>query len=182
MKAFGMIAFVCLTSPIALSATAQGPQTSPTKPPMTTISGTVGKVADNRFMIDTDSGPMLITTGPKGHHRLELKSGEKITVTGEAGALDFDAFEIKRADGQTIEIRPAEGPPPWVKANWRGQGKGPPPWAGRGEDGRDGGPPPWAGRGGDRDGRGPPPWAGRGDDRDERSNRGGPPPWAGPRR
>lgn len=168
MRVFRMIAFACMASPIAIPAMAQAPQTQGAKPPMTTITGTVGKIDGNRFTIETDKGPLLVTTGPKRHHRLDIKAGEKISVTGEAGALDFDAFEVKRADGQTIEIRPAEGPPPWVTANWRGQGKGPPPWAGRGED--------------NREGRGPPPWAGRGDDRDERGNRGGPPPWAGPRR
>lgn len=168
MKALRTVALLCLASPIATAAVAQAPQTPPAKGAMETITGAVGKMADNRFMIDTDSGPMLVTTGPKWHHRLDLKAGERVTVIGQAGGLDFDAFQIKRADGQVIEIRPAEGPPPWVMAESRGRGKGPPAWAGRGGDDRDGGPPAWAGRGGD--------------DRDDggRWNRRGPPPWAGP--
>ncbi len=167
MKALRTLALFCLASPIAAAAMAQAPQGSDPKARQTTITGSVVKTADSRFLIDTDTGQMLVTAGPKWHHKLEFKVGEKVTVTGEAGALDFDAFEIKRADGETIQIRPVEGPPPWVAANMRGKGKGPPHWAQRGGD-REGGPPPWAGRGDD-------------DDRDNRRHRRGPPPWAGPR-
>jgi hypothetical protein len=140
---------ICLSTATAFPAMAQTQPAPPSAKPITTISGTVGKMSDNRFMLETDSGAMLVTSGPSWHHRLDLKAGERVSVTGEGGVLDFDAFRITRADGQTIEIRPVEGPPPWVRVGGRGRDAGPPPWAGRqeGRDRQDGdrrGPPPWA--------------------------------------
>jgi hypothetical protein len=138
---------------------------SKARKPIETISGSVGQIAENRFMLQASRGPLLVTAGPSWHHKLDVKNGEKVEVTGEVGALEIDAFSIKREDGQVVEIRPEDGPPPWAVAEMRDKRKGPPEWA-RGErrDWRDddedeGGGPRWKRSG-------PPPWAG--EDRDRR--------------
>jgi hypothetical protein len=41
-------------------------------------------------------------------------------VTGEVDRDgEFDAYQITRANGAVIEIRPADGPPPWAGGRGR---------------------------------------------------------------
>lgn len=78
------------------------------------IEGAVTEVFGNRFVLRDDTGAVLVTSGPRWHRRLDVTPGETLRVAGEPGEDDFDAFRIFRADGEVIEIRPVDGPPPWA--------------------------------------------------------------------
>nr|MCU0537157.1 hypothetical protein [Hydrococcus sp. Prado102] len=54
---------------------------------------------------------------------IDLEPGEQVTVTGEVSKKnnEFDAFSITRSNGSTINIRPADGPPPWAGGPNRGR-------------------------------------------------------------
>lgn len=81
----------------------------------TVISGEVVSVVGNDFTLRDGSGEIIVDAGPRWWREIDLKPGEKVTVRGETSykSGEFDAFSITRANGSTIEIRPAEGPPPW---------------------------------------------------------------------
>ncbi len=79
-----------------------------------TISGTVSDVFGNKFVLEDESGRVLVENGPDWFHRIEVARGEKVSVTGRPEGGSFDAFTIVRADGTRVEVRPAGGPPPWA--------------------------------------------------------------------
>jgi len=93
----------------------------------TTISGEVKSVVGNDFTLTDNSGEIIVDAGPRWWREINLKPGEEVTVTGEVSKKsgEFDAFSITRADGSTIEIRPAEGPPPWSGKARRDRGASP---------------------------------------------------------
>lgn len=87
-----------------------------------TISGEVTGVFGNRFVLNDGTDQILVDTGPEWYRQTNINPGQRVTVRGEAGRNDFDAFSITTADGQTVEIRSGEGPPPWAgRANQRRQ-------------------------------------------------------------
>lgn len=81
----------------------------------TTISGKVVSVFGNDFTLSDGSGEIIVDAGPRWWREINLKPGEQVSVIGEVSKKsgEFDAFSITRANGSTIEIRPADGPPPW---------------------------------------------------------------------
>ncbi|MCC7272360.1 MAG: PepSY domain-containing protein [Alphaproteobacteria bacterium] len=109
-------------------AHAETPIRDVTAPGGITITGTVGDVFGNKFVLQDDSGKVLVESGPEWHRRIAVQPGEKVTVSGRPGPGGFEAFAITRADGTRIEVRPAGGPPPWGGARAdRGPGPGPGP-------------------------------------------------------
>lgn len=87
----------------------------------TTISGKVVSVVGNDFTLNDGSGEIIVDAGPRWWREIHLEPGEEVTVTGEIGKKsgEFDAFVINRANGSVIEIRPADGPPPWAGSQAR---------------------------------------------------------------
>lgn len=87
-----------------------------------TIQGTVTDVFGNKFVLRDDSGTTLVEAGPSWYHRLNVHPGERVTVTGRPERSGFDAFSIVRENGDRIEVRRADGPPPWAGSrDWRGE-------------------------------------------------------------
>jgi len=76
-----------------------------------TIQGTVTDVFGNRFVLQDASGRTLVHGGPERHLRLDIRPGERLTVIGRPDRGGFDAFTIRRENGQEIVIRGAEKPP-----------------------------------------------------------------------
>jgi RNase P/RNase MRP subunit p29 len=93
------------------------------------ISGEVRSVVGNDFVLDDGSGEIIVDAGPRWWREIDLEPGERVTVTGEMSKKsgEFDAFSITRADGSTIEIRPADGPPPWAGRSNRNRPEPPKP-------------------------------------------------------
>jgi hypothetical protein len=79
-----------------------------------TIEGTVTDVFGNRFVLQDPSGRTLVHGGPERYRRLDIRPGERLRVTGRPKHDGFDAFVIRRENGQEITIRSPEGPPPWA--------------------------------------------------------------------
>lgn len=78
-----------------------------------TISGEITSVVGNNFVVNDGSGEVIVDAGPRWWHQLDLTTGESITVVGEMDEGEFDAFSLTRENGEEINIRPSEGPPPW---------------------------------------------------------------------
>jgi hypothetical protein len=73
-----------------------------------TISGQVRCVVGNEFILDDGTGQIIVDAGPRWFQRIDLVSGERVTVTGEFDDEDdgeFDAFTITRSNGQVIQVR-----------------------------------------------------------------------------
>ncbi|MBE9189123.1 DNA-binding protein [Gloeocapsopsis crepidinum LEGE 06123] len=85
------------------------------RPPGTTISGRVTSVVGNDFILEDGSGQIIVDAGPRWWQQINLSPEEEVTVNGELGrGGEFDAFSITRANGSVIQIRPAQGSPPWA--------------------------------------------------------------------
>jgi uncharacterized protein YdeI (BOF family) len=80
----------------------------------TEIAGTVTHVFGNRFVVEDATGSVLVETGPHWFHDIAMTVGEDVRVVGEPERGSLDAFRIVRTGGEAIEIRPADGPPPWA--------------------------------------------------------------------
>lgn len=110
----------------------QSPATSPGVKNWTSVEGKVSEVIGNKFLLDTGSERLLVTTGPDWYHRLTVPVGENVIVEGQRDEEGLDAFRIVRSDGTMTEIRPTDSPPAWATERI-------PPWAGQGrQGGRDG--------------------------------------------
>ncbi len=93
-----------------------------------TIEGTVTDVFGNRFVLQDDSGRVLVETGPDRNRRLDIKPGEKLRVVGKPDDGGFDAFTIRRGDGSEIVVRKDDDKKPRPHAESpkeRGDGPGP---------------------------------------------------------
>lgn len=93
---------------------AQTPIRELQRSPGITISGVITSVVGNDFVLDDGTGEIIVDAGPRWYHQLNLQEGEQVTVLGEYGNDEFDAFRITRSSGEVIQIREASGPPPWA--------------------------------------------------------------------
>ena len=72
---------------------------------------------DTRYTLETDDARLWLGAGPDWYYGSESEYplyplvGKTVTVTGEE---KLDAISITSDDGQTQQIRPAEGEPPWA--------------------------------------------------------------------
>ncbi|EAZ94277.1 NirD/YgiW/YdeI family stress tolerance protein [Crocosphaera chwakensis] len=78
------------------------------------ISGEVKDVVGNEFILDDGTGQIIVDVGPRWYHQINVTSGEKITVVGEYDDDDFDAYTIRKNNGEVIQIRQPGSPPPWA--------------------------------------------------------------------
>lgn len=118
---------LALATALAAPAFAQNATTQNATPPAATqtpigaiapggiaIEGEVTDVFGNRFVLQDGTGRVLVEAGPDWYHRLDIRQGERLRVTGRPDGRSFDAFTIRREDGREITIRRAEGSPPWA--------------------------------------------------------------------
>jgi uncharacterized protein YdeI (BOF family) len=92
------------------------------KDPGISISGEIRNVVGNEFILDDGTGQVVVDAGPRWYQQLNFASGERVTVVGEYDDEDFDAYTITRDDGEVIQIRQADGPPPWAGGRERKDG------------------------------------------------------------
>lgn len=78
-----------------------------------TISGEIRSVVGNQFILDDGTGQVIVDAGPRWYHQLDFREGERVTVMGKYEGYDLDAFTITRENGEILQIRDSEGPPPW---------------------------------------------------------------------
>jgi hypothetical protein len=80
-----------------------------------TIEGRVTDVFGNKFVLEDDTGRVLVETGPSWWRTTEVAVGERVTVMGEPDqSRTFDAFSIIHEDGREIKIRDPNMPAPWA--------------------------------------------------------------------
>ncbi len=84
-------------------------------PSVARISGRVASVVGNHFTLDDGTRQVVVDAGPRWWHQIDLSPGEQVTVEGEPGRYEIDAFAISRADGSVIRIRTGPGRPPWAE-------------------------------------------------------------------
>ncbi len=120
MKSTVAITFTSALLAVAIpTAQAQIPIRDLQRDPGVSVSGEIRSVVGNEFILEDGTGQIIVDAGPRWHHQLNLRQGEKVTVVGEYDDYDFDAFSITRSNGEVIRIRDAGGPPPWAGGRGR---------------------------------------------------------------
>jgi hypothetical protein len=70
----------------------------------TSVSGTVTAVFAHRFVVASKGSKHLADVGPEAIKLVDLKEGDKVTVTGEQKPSEIKVTEIVKADGTPIRI------------------------------------------------------------------------------
>ncbi len=79
-----------------------------------TISGLVTGAWGNTFVLEDDSGNIIVEGGPAWYRELDIEAGERLRVTGRREGERFAAITIEREDGDILRVRPEDGPAPWA--------------------------------------------------------------------
>jgi uncharacterized protein YdeI (BOF family) len=90
------------------------------------IKGRVDEIYGNKFIVQDDSGRMLVDTGPRGEAASPVAKGETVTVQGQFDRGFIHANVLTRADGTTEAFGPP-GPPPPRPGHGPGAGPAPEP-------------------------------------------------------
>lgn len=115
MKSAILIALVSTAASIGVSvAQDQVPIRDLQRNAGTSISGEIRSVVGNQFILDDGTGQVIVDAGPRWYHQLNFTAGERVTVVGEYDDEEFDADTITRDGGEVMQIREADGPPPWA--------------------------------------------------------------------
>jgi hypothetical protein len=68
------------------------------------VSGTVTAVFAHRFVIESGHAKHLADVGPEAVELVDLREGDKVTVTGERKPSEIKVTEIVKAGGTPIQI------------------------------------------------------------------------------
>ena len=85
-------------------------------PSSVAVKGQVAEVFGNKFIIQDDSGRMLVDTGPRGEGGKLVAKGETITVQGHFENGFIHANVMTRADGTSVAFGPPKHPRPGPRA------------------------------------------------------------------
>jgi uncharacterized protein YdeI (BOF family) len=85
------------------------------------VRGQIAEVFGNKFIVQDDSGRMLVDTGPRGEGGDLVTKGETITVQGQFENGFIRANVMTRADGTSEVFGPPKPPRPGRRPDdWRG--------------------------------------------------------------
>jgi len=70
----------------------------------TSVSGTVTAVFAHRFVVESKEAKYLADIGPEALKLVDLKEGDKVTVTGEQKPSEIKVTEIVKAGGKPVLI------------------------------------------------------------------------------
>ena len=90
------------------------------------VRGSVAEIYGNKFILEDDSGRMLVDLGPRGDERVVVAKGEQVSVQGRFDRGFVAAQVLSRADGRSEAFGAPPPPPPGREAD-RGPGRRPPP-------------------------------------------------------
>ena len=126
-------------------AVAQAPATPPAPPPpqavmlltpvaigklqasdVVAVKGSVAEIYGNKFILQDDSGRMLVDLGPRGDNANAVTKGEQVSVQGRFDRGFIAAQVVSHADGRNQAFGPPAPPPPGPGAD-RGPDRRPPP-------------------------------------------------------
>jgi uncharacterized protein YdeI (BOF family) len=124
------------TPPNAVQTTIAEILASPVRDQMVTLTGKITQIIDgNEFTLDDSTGTILVDGGPPWFHKVDLSTGQAVTITGEVDLgkpgsestkTEIGLFSFT-SDGQTTTIRESTGRPPWAggpHGNGNGKDKG----------------------------------------------------------
>ena len=147
MKTLSKIAAgALLITGIAGVAVAQTPATPPAPPPaqavmlltpvaigklqasdVVAVKGNVAEIYGNKFILQDDSGRMLVDLGPRGNDANAVTKGEQVSVQGRFDRGFIAAQVVSHADGRNQAFGPPAPPPPPGPGADRGPDRRPPP-------------------------------------------------------
>ena len=88
------------------------------------VKGSVAEIYGNKFILQDDTGRMLVDLGPRGEGGDAVTKGEQLMVQGEFDRGFVAAQVVSHADGRNEAFGPPR--PPGPRAD-RGPGRRPPP-------------------------------------------------------
>ena len=89
------------------------------------VKGSVAEIYGNKFILEDDSGRMLVDLGPRGDDAAVVTKGEQVSIQGRFDRGFVAAQVLSRADGRSEAFGPMAPPPPGREAD-RGPGRRPP--------------------------------------------------------
>ncbi|MCX7363929.1 MAG: hypothetical protein NTV97_19080 [Alphaproteobacteria bacterium] len=90
------------------------------------VKGNVVEIYGNKFILQDDSGRMLVDLGPRGDDANAVTKGEQVSVQGRFDRGFIAAQVVSHADGRNQAFGPPAPAPPRPAAD-RGPGHRPPP-------------------------------------------------------
>jgi|GEM_PF-2963588 len=85
--------------------------------PVIQITGRVvrfGERDENEWIVEANGRRYRVDAGPRWWRDIPVAIGDQLTVEGEWDDGELDAFWVKLANGETVEMRRPSGPPPWA--------------------------------------------------------------------
>jgi uncharacterized protein YdeI (BOF family) len=105
MPSIVLTALVALLIPLEVGAQKAPTQISNSpNARVTSISGQVTKLLDDKFILNDGKGQIIVEAEPSLGQPINLSVGEKVTVVGNYDDDEFNAVSITRANGETIQI------------------------------------------------------------------------------
>ena len=90
------------------------------------VKGSVAEVYGNKFILQDDTGRMLVELGPQGDDGTAVTKGEQVSVQGRFDRGFIAAQVVSHADGRNQAFGAPRPPRPDREAD-RGPGRRPPP-------------------------------------------------------
>jgi len=91
------------------------------------VKGSVAEIYGDKFILQDDSGRMLVDLGPRGDDASAVTKGEQISVQGRFDRGFIAAQVVSHADGRNQAFGPPAPPPRPDRDADRGPGRRPPP-------------------------------------------------------
>lgn len=91
------------------------------------VKGSVAEIYGNKFILQDDSGRMLVDLGPRGDDATVVTRGEQVSVQGRFDRGFIAAQVVSHADGRAEAFGPPAPPPRPGREADRGPGRRPPP-------------------------------------------------------
>ena len=91
------------------------------------VKGSVAEIYGNKFILQDESGRMLVELGPQGEDTNVVTKGEQVSVQGRFDRGFIAAQVVSHADGRNQAFGPPAPPPRPGREADRGPGRRPPP-------------------------------------------------------
>jgi uncharacterized protein YdeI (BOF family) len=91
------------------------------------VKGSVAEIYGNKFILQDDTGRMLVELGPQGEDANVVTKDEQVAVQGRFDRGFIAAQVVSHADGRNQAFGPPAPPPRPDKEADRGPGRRPPP-------------------------------------------------------
>jgi hypothetical protein len=80
------------------------------------LSGTVTHIFAHRFVVQTDTGPVLGDLTPRGREKITLRVGDRVELEGEMKPSELKVRRLSQNGGKVVEFEPEKGKEHFPKA------------------------------------------------------------------